>query len=243
MREPSRVTKKNTRQQRRQDRRNDISPHETVIQLKEREPQPLEPITEAQKRYLQSIKNNIITFGIGVAGSGKSYVATMYACELLKQGKISRIFVTRPIVEAGEKLGFLPGLEEEKVAPYFYPIKDIMESSLGKSHVEYLIKHGRIVFKPLAYMRGCTFNDAFLIADEMENATDSQMRLILTRIGKNCKVVIDGDLAQKDISGESGLKSAMEKLKNVNNINVVKFGIEDIVRSDIVKDIIIAYNS
>jgi phosphate starvation-inducible PhoH-like protein len=201
----------------------------------------IEVLNHAQRRYLSSIKSNIITFGVGVAGTGKSYIALSYAAEQLKAKRISKIIITRPIVEAGEKIGYLPGELEEKIAPYFEPMISILNKRLGVSFVEYLIKRGVIQAKPLAYLRGSTFEDAVVILDESQNTTPSTMQLFLTRIGENCKVIIDGDVRQSDIKGESGLSDAMTRLKGINNIGVVTFGIDDVVRSGICRDIVIAY--
>lgn len=202
---------------------------------------PLHAMTEAQHTYLQSFDKNIITFGIGSAGTGKTYCAGAYAADLIKNGEVETIIITRPAVEAGESFGFLPGELEDKYAPYLEPFKFVLNERLGKSYVDYLIKTGRIIASPLSFMRGRTFTNAVVILDEAQNTTPSQMMLFLTRIGQNCKVIIDGDLGQKDISGISGLQDAISKLRHVNSINVVEFGIDDVVRSGIVKDILIAY--
>jgi len=203
---------------------------------------PLSALTEAQGHYICSILSNIITFGIGPAGTGKSYVAVSIACEKLKAGEIDKIIITRPGVEAGESFGFLPGELEEKYAPYLDPVRSIFYERLGKSYTEYLIKTKKIEAKPLAFMRGSTFTDAFVILDEAQNTTPDQMKMFLTRIGKNVTVVIDGDVLQKDISGKSGLADAVKVLRAVNHIDVVEFNIKDVVRSGIVKDILTAYS-
>jgi phosphate starvation-inducible PhoH-like protein len=198
-------------------------------------------LTDAQKRYLGSIKSNVITFGVGVAGTGKSYVALSYAAQLLQSKRISKIIVTRPAVEAGESFGFLPGELEEKYAPYIDPIKDILNKRLGYSFTDYLFKRKVIEAKPLAFIRGSTFENAFILLDEAQNCTPAQMKMFLTRIGENTKVVIDGDIQQKDIKGTSGLADAITRLQGVNKVGIVTFDIDDIVRSGICKEIVKAY--
>ncbi|MBE0438025.1 MAG: PhoH family protein [Methylomicrobium sp.] len=203
--------------------------------------EPIRAINEAQGHYLCSIQQNIITFGIGPAGTGKSYVAGGYAADQLRDKLIDKIIVTRPCVEAGESLGFLPGELEDKFAPYIDPFREILNERLGKSFVDYLIKHKRIDARPLAYMRGITFKNCMVILDEAQNTTPTQMKLFLTRIGENCKVIIDGDIQQKDIRQQSGLADAINRLDNVRRVGIVNFDTNDIVRSKIVKDIIKAY--
>jgi phosphate starvation-inducible PhoH-like protein len=201
----------------------------------------LELLTDAQKRYLNSIKSNIITFGVGVAGTGKSYVALSYAAQLLQSKRISKIIVTRPAVEAGESFGFLPGELEEKYAPYIDPIKDILNKRLGHSFTDYLFKRKIIEARPLAFIRGSTFENSFILLDEAQNCTPAQMKMFLTRIGENTKVVIDGDIQQKDIKGNSGLADAIVRLQGINKVGIVTFDVDDIVRSGICKDIVKAY--
>jgi phosphate starvation-inducible PhoH-like protein len=212
-----------------------------TFELDELQPAEIVTLTHNQKRYLNSIKTNVLTFGTGSAGTGKSYVAIAYAAELLKAKKINKIVLTRPIQEAGEHLGFLPGELEEKTLPYLQPMLDILNKRLGASFTEYLFKRKIIEFRPLAYMRGSTFEDSFIILDEAQNCTPTQLRMFLTRIGENSKVVVDGDVQQKDIKGLSGLDDALTRLKHLNNVGWVHFDIDDIVRSGICKDIVIAY--
>lgn len=218
------------------------------VQITEYQPsverKSIKPKTQAQADYLKSIQNNIITFAIGMAGTGKSMIALSYACDQLESKQISKILITRPIVEAGEEIGFLKGDLGEKTLPYMQPMLDIMNRRLGKSAVEYHIKRGNIEFRPLAYLRGTTFESeggVVVIADEFQNTTPKQMQMFLTRIGENCKVIIDGDLVQCDIQGDSGLKDAISTIGNLSSVGVVRFGINDIVRSGIVRDILIAY--
>lgn len=197
--------------------------------------------TENQSKYLNSMKANIITFGTGCAGTGKSYVALMYAAQLLKQKKVSKLVITRPAVECGEKFGFLPGELEEKYDEYLTPMKAILYKALGHSYTELLFKNKIIEARPLAFMRGSTFENSIVILDEAQNVTPQQMKMFLTRIGENSKVIINGDVAQADIRGETGLNDAVKRLREIRNVGVVEFTIEDIVRSGIVKDILIAY--
>jgi phosphate starvation-inducible PhoH-like protein len=205
--------------------------------------EPIQALTKTQGAYINAILDNIITFGIGPAGTGKSYVAAGLAADMLREKKIDRIILTRPGVEAGEKFGFIPGELEEKYAPYIEPFRDILNERLGRSQVDYLIKHKRICAMPLAFMRGRTFKNCWAILDEAQNTTPGQMKLFLTRIGDNCKVIIDGDLEQKDILTQSGLADAVNRLKHTKKVGLIEFTVEDIVRSGIVKDIIRAYSN
>lgn len=202
---------------------------------------PLKPMNERQLEYIRSIKNNLITFGTGPAGTGKTYVCAAMAAEALNNGITDKIIVTRPVQEAGESLGFLPGELEDKFAPYFQPFKDVLEERLGKGHVSGLTKAGRIEAAPLAYMRGRSFKNAWVILDEAQNCTPLQMKLFLTRIGENCTVIVNGDYSQKDIRGASGLTDAIRRLKDIDGVRLVRFEREDIVRSGIVQEIVEAY--
>lgn len=203
--------------------------------------EPISARNYAQSTYLESIRKNQITFAVGPAGTGKSYIATAYAAEQLYYKKIDKLIITRPAVEAEESLGFLPGLLEEKYAPYLAPIRDILDNLLGKSFVEYCLKVGTIEPVPIAYMRGRTFENAVVIIDEAQNVTPKQMKLILSRIGDNTKYIIDGDITQKDIKGGSGLEDAISRLGHINGIDVVQFLTNDIVRSGMCKKIMQAY--
>jgi phosphate starvation-inducible PhoH-like protein len=205
--------------------------------------EPIQALTKVQGAYITAILENVITFGIGPAGTGKSYVVAGLAADMLREKKIDRILLTRPGVEAGEKFGFIPGELEEKYAPYIEPFRDIFNERLGRSQVDYLIKHKRICAMPLAFMRGRTFKNCWAILDEAQNTTPGQMKLFLTRIGDNCKVIIDGDIEQKDITTQSGLSDAVNKLKNTRKVGIVEFTVEDVVRSGIVKDILRAYST
>ncbi len=196
----------------------------------------------AQGEYLQALRTNQVVFAVGPAGTGKSYIATAYAAEQLYYKNINKIIITRPAVEAEESLGYLPGELDEKYAPYLTPVRDILEKLLGKTFVEYCLRMGNIEPVPIAYMRGRTFENAICIIDEAQNVTPGQMKLILSRIGENCRYIIDGDITQKDIRGNSGLNDAIDRLEGLKGVEVVHFLNEDIVRSDMCKRIIKAYS-
>lgn len=204
--------------------------------------QPLEARTKAQKRYLCAMKSHCLTFGIGPAGTGKSYCATAMAADALASGRIDRILLTRPAVEAGEQLGYLPGDLDEKFSVYIDPFRDILNERLGKGAVEYNLRHGRIVAAPLAFMRGKTFgSDTFVILDEAQNTSVAQMKMFLTRIGEDCKVVVNGDVKQSDIRGRNGLADAIERLKGLPGVCIHEFERDDIVRSGLVRYVIDRY--
>lgn len=215
-------------------------------ELEERAPakhsiEPLTAKTENQKRYISAIKAAILTFGIGPAGTGKTYIAGALAAEAFRKKEVERIIITRPAVDAGESLGFLPGELSEKYAPYIDPFRQVLEERLGKGAVGYMQKYKTLDAQPLAYMRGRTFSNAFVILDEAQNVTPDQMKLFLTRIGQNCKVVVDGDISQKDIRGISGLEDAVKRLAWIPSVRMIEFGLEDVVRSGLVADIIMSY--
>jgi phosphate starvation-inducible PhoH-like protein len=203
---------------------------------------PLQAQTPAQQCYINAIKSHCLTFGIGPAGTGKSYCAGALAAEALESGRIERIILTRPAVEAGEQLGFLPGEVEDKYAVYIDAFRDILNERLGRGVVDYCLRHGRIVGAPLAYMRGKTFNNnTFVILDEAQNTTPAQMKMFLTRIGENSKVVINGDIRQSDIRGPNGLQDAIEKVRGLPGVHIHSFERADIVRSGLVKHILDRY--
>lgn len=244
------LQKRETRAERRKDRqRLNVDPraftndeyYQPIAHAKQ-EVKPLRPLTDKQATYLQLIKNNAIVFATGCAGTGKTFVAASYAAEQLKDGNIERIIVTRPAVECGESFGFLPGELEEKYEPYVQPFRDVLDKRLGKSQVHYFMSHGRIVAKPLSFMRGSSFTDCLVIFDEAQNSTIEQMKMFLTRIGENCKFIIDGDLEQTDLRVTSGLQDAIYRLRSVANVGFVHFEDQDIVRSGMCRDIIRAYN-
>lgn len=205
--------------------------------------QPLEPKTENQRRYINAIKNFDLIFGVGPAGVGKSFIAGSIAAEKIDTKQIDRIIITRPAVEAGESMGHLPGELDEKFEPYLAPLRAVFEERLGKSYFEYLVKTGAIQAIPLAFMRGMTFSDAFVILDEAQNVTPRQMKMFLTRIGENCTVVVDGDETQKDIVGPSGLTDAIDRVSYIPSVKVVRFSDVDSVRSGLVAELLIAYRN
>ena len=202
---------------------------------------PLQAKTAAQAQYISAIKSHKLTFGIGPAGTGKSYCAGAIAAEELSGRRIEKIIISRPAVEAGENMGFLPGDLQEKFDPYFDAFRDCLNERLGKGVVECGMKNDRIVVSPLAYLRGKTFNDAFVVLDEAQNCTAAQLKMFLTRIGENCRVVVNGDIRQSDIGHQSGLQDAVERLANLDSVYVHEFDHDDIVRSGLVKDIIQCY--
>jgi phosphate starvation-inducible PhoH-like protein len=203
---------------------------------------PIRPSTAGQKRYTDAIESSIITFGIGPAGTGKSYLAVAAAVQALHRRQVQRIVLTRPAVEAGEHLGFLPGDLMAKVDPYLRPLYDALYDMLTPEGAQRLIANGTIEVAPLAFMRGRTLNDSFIILDEAQNTTPEQMKMFLTRIGFNSKAVITGDVTQIDLNGKtSGLVRIEHVLSEVEGISFVHLGARDVVRHRIVADIVAAY--
>lgn len=205
---------------------------------------PIKPMNFIQGQYLESIKSNQITFAIGSAGTGKSYIATAYAAEQIYYKKIDKLILTRPAVEAcGESMGFLPGeLIDGKMLPYLVPYMETLNALLGKTFVEYCLKTGLIEPVPLAFMRGRSFKNCLILADEMQSASSLQMKLLLTRIGHDSKVLINGDIAQRDDTSVNGLEDAISKLQHIRGIEVIRFLNEDCVRSGMCKKILQAYD-
>ncbi len=201
------------------------------------------PKTETQKRYIDAIKNFDIVIGIGPAGTGKTYLAMAMAINALLKKQISRIVLARPAVEAGEKLGFLPGDIYEKVHPYLRPLYDALFDMMEAEKVSRLVEKGIIEIAPLAYMRGRTLNDSFIILDEAQNTTSEQMKMYLTRLGFNSKTVITGDVTQIDLPAGriSGLIEAERILKDIEGIAIIYFSEKDVVRHKLVQEIIKAY--
>jgi phosphate starvation-inducible PhoH-like protein len=200
----------------------------------------VKPLNYIQGEYLRAIHENSIIFGIGSAGTGKTYIAATYAAGELFHRRIKKIVLTRPNIETGRGLGFLPGTLEEKYAPYLEPFDQIFTNSLGRGFYEYALNKNQIIPKPLGFMRGTTFEDCIVLLDEAQNATRDEMKMILSRIGKNCKIIISGDHEQSDINN-SGLVDATQRLEGIEGIEVVRFRDEDIVRSKLCKQIILAY--
>lgn len=211
--------------------------------IKDNSGKPIRVKTLGQKVYVYSIKNHDVVFGIGPAGTGKTFLAVTLAVTALKRGQVKRIVLTRPAVEAGESLGFLPGDLKEKVDPYLRPVYDALYQILGKEQTTRLMEREIIEIAPLAYMRGRTLEDAFVILDEAQNTTIMQMKMFLTRLGFNSKMIVNGDMSQIDLPRrvKSGLVDAMEKLKGIKAIDFVHFSASDVVRHPVVADIINAY--
>lgn len=199
--------------------------------------------TVGQKKYVDSIKKNTVVFGVGPAGTGKTYLAVAMAVKAFKAHEVNKIILTRPAVEAGEKLGFLPGDLQNKVDPYLRPLYDALFDMFGADTFAKHMEKGTIEVAPLAYMRGRTLDDSFIILDEAQNTTREQIKMFLTRLGFNSKMVITGDITQIDLpdSNKSGLIDAMRILKNVDDIAVMHFTEKDVVRHKLVQDIIKAY--
>ena len=203
----------------------------------------VKPKTLGQKKYIESIKNNTIVFGIGPAGTGKTYLAVAMAVNAFRAKEVNRIILTRPAVEAGEKLGFLPGDLQQKVDPYLRPLYDALFDMLGAESFQRYQEKGCIEVAPLAYMRGRTLDESFIILDEAQNTTPEQMKMFLTRLGFGSKIVVTGDITQIDLPDgkKSGLVDAVKILKNVDDISTVRFSEKDVVRHRLVMDIIKAY--
>lgn len=204
---------------------------------------PIKPKTIGQKHYCNAIKDNTITIGVGPAGTGKTYLAVAMAVTAFRAKEINRIILTRPAVEAGEKLGFLPGDLQSKVDPYLRPLYDALFDMLGAETYQKYLERGNIEVAPLAYMRGRTLDDSFIILDEAQNTTSEQMKMFLTRLGNGSKMVITGDITQIDLpnGAKSGLKEAVKVLKNIKDIKHITFSEKDVVRHKLVQDIIKAY--
>jgi len=199
------------------------------------------PKNESQRLYMESLEESPLTIGTGPAGSGKSFIAMAVAVSKLLNNEVSKVVITRPVCEAGESLGFLPGTFEEKIQPYLLPLLDALNDLVGPTMSKKLLDAGKIEFAPLAYMRGRTFNFSFVILDEAQNTTAEQMKLFVTRIGEGSQFAINGDESQSDLRGmsENGLEWITRKLTGVSrNINVIRFSVDDCVRSAIVKEIL-----
>lgn len=204
---------------------------------------PIKSKTVGQKKYVDLMKKKTITFGIGPAGTGKTYLAVAIAVNAYKEKQVEKIILTRPAVEAGEKLGFLPGDLQEKVNPYLRPLYDALQEMLGMESFSKMMERGTIEIAPLAYMRGRTLSNAFVILDEAQNTTKEQIKMFLTRLGENSKMIITGDLTQIDLpSGHtSGLKHAVRILKDIDDIGIIRLSEKDVVRHPLVQQIVKAY--
>ncbi len=205
---------------------------------------PVKPKTIGQKRYVDSVLKNTVTIGVGPAGTGKTYLAVAAAVAAFREQQVNRIILTRPAVEAGERLGFLPGDLQSKVDPYLRPLYDALFDMLGADTYQRYLERGNIEVAPLAYMRGRTLDDSFIILDEAQNTTREQMKMFLTRMGFNSKMVITGDITQIDLPADktSGLKEAVRVLKNVEGIGICELNNQDVVRHVMVQRIIKAYD-
>lgn len=213
------------------------------VLIRDAKGRPIRVKNMGQKCYVEAIDKSDVVFGIGPAGTGKTFLAVVCAIAAFKKGEVSRIILTRPAVEAGESLGFLPGDLKEKVDPYLRPIYDSLYAILGTNTTDRLMERGVIEVAPLAYMRGRTLDDAFVILDEAQNTTDAQMKMFLTRLGFNSKMVVNGDMTQVDLPGRqhSGLIDARHILKNIDQIKFINFSANDVVRHPVVAKIITAY--
>ncbi len=206
---------------------------------------PVKAKTIGQQKYIDAIKNNTITIGVGPAGTGKTYLAVALAANEFRAKRVSRIILTRPAVEAGEKLGFLPGDLQQKVDPYLRPLYDALVEMMGMENFHRCQERGDIEVAPLAYMRGRTLDDSFIILDEAQNTTSEQMKMFLTRLGFNSRAVVTGDVTQIDLPDgkKSGLKEAVNVLKNIEDIAIIRLNDRDVVRHRLVQRIINAYNN
>ena len=223
--------------------KNDIIELDDEVLSRTIQGKPIKANTIGQKKYVDSIRKNMITFGIGPAGTGKTYLGMCMAIEAFKKGDVQRLILTRPAIEAGEKLGFLPGDLQSKIDPYLRPLYDALYQIMGVESFQSNIEKGLIEVAPLAYMRGRTLDNAFIILDEAQNTTIPQMKMFLTRIGFNSKVIVTGDDTQKDLPRDvkSGLDSAIKVLKNIDGIEFIRLTSKDVVRHPLVQKIVVAY--
>lgn len=201
----------------------------------------VKPINFIQEAYLNAIKHNSIVFGIGSAGTGKTFIPTAYAASELYHKRIEKVIITRPNIEVGRSLGFLPGTLDEKFLPYLRPFEKVFKRFLGNGFYEYALRTKTIDPQPLGFMRGDTFENCVVLVDEAQNITSVEMKMILTRIGHNCKMIFSGDTSQTDIP-DSGLEDAADRLEYIEGVEIIEFLDSDIVRSKMCKQIIMAYN-
>jgi phosphate starvation-inducible PhoH-like protein len=203
--------------------------------------EPFRALTERQAELENSISSQIVSVAIGPAGTGKTHVAVAIASVLLGNNLIKKIIITRPVCETGRNLGAVPGEIDDKYKPFMQPMVSLLNKQLTASRVKTHVKYNEICILPLEYMRGDTFEDCVVILDEAQNTTPEQMKMFLTRIGKNCKIVITGDLNQSDLKQSNGLSTVVNRLSHIDGINVITFTLDDIVRHGIVRDILIAW--
>jgi phosphate starvation-inducible PhoH-like protein len=201
----------------------------------------IEALNQSQGQYMSAVRTNQLVLGLGPAGTGKTFCAAAMAVEAFERREIRRIIFTRPAIESGESLGFLPGKLADKLEPWFATFRSYLADMLGRGVVECALKNGHIIFEPLAFMRGKTFDDAFVILDEAQNCTRQQLKMFLTRIGENSRVIINGDTQQTDIGVGSGLLDAANRLHGLDSVYIHEFGYADIVRSELVRTIISRY--
>lgn len=202
-----------------------------------KKPQKLTPVeakTDNQREYIRAIVENDIVFCSGPAGSGKSFIAAGIAAEHLHHGKIQQIIITRPLVCTGKDIGSLPGEMNEKIAPYLLPMKENLQHFLGRAYYGLYMNEGQIIYRPLEVMRGSTFHNAYMILDEAQNCTQEQIKMFVSRMGQDSKVLINGDVEQNDLRGQSGLSYCMERLQGIDGIAVCKLGYQDIQRNGII---------
>lgn len=202
----------------------------------------IKPLNDIQADYLDAIRENQVIFGIGSAGTGKTFIAASYAAEELYYKRVNKIILTRPNIETGRGLGFLPGTLEEKYAPYLLPFDAIFSKALGNGMYKCALENKTIEPTPLGFLRGSTFDNCIVLVDEAQQCTQDEMKMLLSRIGKNCKMILSGDSEQADIP-DSGLQDAVRRLRHIEDIAIVKFHDEDIVRSKMCKAIIMAYRN
>jgi phosphate starvation-inducible PhoH-like protein len=202
---------------------------------------PISAKNEAQKKYLSAMGNSTITFGLGPSGTGKSICSMGWALGELFFGRTERIVITRPAVEVGVGLGFLPGTQEEKFGPWIQPLVEISNRCMGPSHTQMLLKDGKLEAVPIPYCRGRSWNDSIILVDEAQNTTPQEMKMLLTRIGYNSKMIVSGDISQKDIQDMSGLEEAIDIIGFIPSVKVIEFSVSDVVRSGICSEIVLAY--
>ena len=235
---PTKPSYKPSQEEKSQNRRSSTDKaYQANYQFKE-----VQPLNFIQGEYLDAIKHNDIVFGIGSAGTGKTFIAASYAASELFHRRVDKVILTRPNVETGRGLGFLPGTLDEKYAPYLLPFDSIFTKALGKGFYEYCLKSKDIEPTPLGFLRGSTFENCIVLVDEAQNCTREEMKMMLSRIGKNCKMIFSGDTEQADIEN-SGLDDAVDRLEGISGIEIIEFLDEDIVRSKMCKEIIRAYRN